>query len=230
MTSSSFRQALLQRRVTIGTWLQINNPTAAEVLANAGYEWIAIDIEHTDIDIVSLTALLRGMYGRGAAPIARVSTNDVIEIRRALDVGAAGVLVPFVSTADQARRAVAAARYPPLGVRGFSFCRANNWGTDFSSEAQSANDNVAVVIMIESKEGVENIKDIAAWTAWMRCSSAPMTCPAPMASPGRSRRRWSATRATGSSRPAGEQTSRLACSSSVPRLRRCARRWKMALP
>ena len=162
MTSSSFRQALLQRRVTIGTWLQINNPTAAEVLANAGYEWIAIDIEHTDIDIVSLTALLRGMYGRGAAPIARVSTNDVIEIRRALDVGAAGVLVPFVSTADQARRAVAAARYPPSGVRGFSFCRANNWGTDFSSEAQSANDNVAVVIMIESKEGVENIEDIAA--------------------------------------------------------------------
>lgn len=162
MTSSPFRQALLQRRVTIGTWLQINNPTAAEVLANAGYEWIAIDIEHTDIDIVSLTALLRGMYGRGAAPIARVTTNDVIEIRRALDVGAAGVLVPFVSTADQARRAVAAARYPPQGVRGFSFCRANNWGVDFASEAQSANDNVAVVIMIESKEGVQNIEEIAA--------------------------------------------------------------------
>jgi len=162
MTSSSFRQALLQRRVTIGTWLQINNPTAAEVLANAGYEWIAIDIEHTDIDIVSLMALLRGMYGRGAAPIARVSTNNVIEIRRALDVGAAGVLVPFVSTADQARRAVAAARYPPLGVRGFSFCRANSWGVDFASEAQSANDSVAVVIMIESKEGVENIQEIVA--------------------------------------------------------------------
>jgi 2-keto-3-deoxy-L-rhamnonate aldolase RhmA len=162
MTNSSFRQALLQRRVTIGTWLQINNPTAAEVLANAGYEWIAIDIEHTDIDIVSLTALLRGMYGRGAAPIARVSTNDTIEIRRALDVGAAGVLVPFVSTADQARRAVAAARYPPQGVRGFSFCRANNWGVDFASEARSANDNVAVVIMIESKEGVENIEAIVA--------------------------------------------------------------------
>ncbi len=162
MTNSSFRQALLQRRVTIGTWLQINNPTAAEVLANAGYEWIAIDIEHTDIDIVSLTALLRGMHGRGAAPIARVSTNDAIEIRRALDVGAAGVLVPFVSTADQARRAVAAARYPPQGVRGFSFCRANNWGIDFSSEARSANDNVAVVTMIESKEGVENIEAIVA--------------------------------------------------------------------
>jgi 2-keto-3-deoxy-L-rhamnonate aldolase RhmA len=158
----SFRKALLERRVTIGTWLQINNPTAAEVLANAGYEWIAIDIEHTDIDIVSLTALLRGMYGRGAAPIARVATNDVMDIRRALDVGAAGILVPFVSTPDQARRAVAAAKYPPQGVRGFSFCRANNWGVDFVAEARSANDRTSVIVMVESVEGVENVEEIVA--------------------------------------------------------------------
>lgn len=158
----SFRKALLERQVTIGTWLQINNPTAAEVLANAGYEWIAIDIEHTDIDIVSLTALLRGMYGRGAAPIARVATNDVMDIRRALDVGAAGILVPFVSTPDQARRAVAAAKYPPQGVRGFSFCRANNWGVDFVAEARSANDRTSVIVMVESVEGVENVEEIVA--------------------------------------------------------------------
>ena len=63
--SGSFRKALLERQVTLGTWLQINNATAAEVLANTGYDWISIDIEHTDIDIVSLTNLLRGMYGRG---------------------------------------------------------------------------------------------------------------------------------------------------------------------
>jgi 2-keto-3-deoxy-L-rhamnonate aldolase RhmA len=162
MGDSSFREALLQRRVTIGTWLQINNATAAEVLANAGYEWIAIDIEHTDIDITSLTDLLRGMYGRGAAPVARVASNNVLEIRRALDVGAAGVLVPFVSTAEQARQAVAAAKYPPVGVRGFSFSRANNWGVDFAAEARSANDRTAVVVMIESKEGVENIESIVA--------------------------------------------------------------------
>ena len=162
MIDSAFRKALLQRRVTIGTWLQINNATAAEVLANAGYEWIVIDIEHTDIDITSLTDLLRGMYGRGAAPIARVASNDVLEIRRALDMGAEGVLVPFVSTPDQARQAVAAAKYPPLGVRGFSFCRANNWGVDFAENARSANDETSVVVMIESKEGVENIDAIAA--------------------------------------------------------------------
>jgi 2-keto-3-deoxy-L-rhamnonate aldolase RhmA len=142
--------------------LQINNPTAAEVLANAGYEWIAIDIEHTDIDIASLTALLRGMHGRGAAPIARVATNGVMDIRRALDVGAAGVLVPFVNTAEQASRAVSAAKYPPMGVRGFSFSRANNWGADFERDARSANDETAVIVMIESREGVENVEEILA--------------------------------------------------------------------
>jgi 2-keto-3-deoxy-L-rhamnonate aldolase RhmA len=162
MAHGAFRRKLLERQVTIGTWLQINNPTSAEVLANAGYDWIAIDIEHTDIDIVSLTALLRGMYGRGAAPIARVTTNDVLEIRRALDVGAAGVLVPFVNTAEDARRAVAAAKYPPQGVRGFSFSRANDWGVNFAIEARTANEDTVVMAMIESAEGVENIEAILA--------------------------------------------------------------------
>jgi 2-keto-3-deoxy-L-rhamnonate aldolase RhmA len=162
MAKTPFRKALVQRQVTIGTWLQINNATAAEVLANAGYDWIAIDIEHTDIDITSLTDLLRGMHGRGPAPIARVATNGLMDIRRALDVGAAGVLVPFVNTAEQARQAVAAAKYPPQGVRGFSFSRANNWGVDFAQDAASANDETAVIVMIESRHGVENVEEILA--------------------------------------------------------------------
>jgi 2-keto-3-deoxy-L-rhamnonate aldolase RhmA len=162
MLDGAFRRALLERRVLIGSWLQINNATAAEVLARAGSDWIAVDIEHTDIDTGSLTGLLRGMYGRGAAPIARVTRNDVLEIRRALDVGAAGVLVPFINTAEQARQAVAAAKYPPLGVRGFSFSRANNWGADFQEDARTANENTAVVVMIESKDGAEHVEGIVA--------------------------------------------------------------------
>jgi 2-keto-3-deoxy-L-rhamnonate aldolase RhmA len=158
----AFRKALLERQVTLGTWLQINNATAAEVLANTGYDWISIDIEHTDIDIVSLTNLLRGMYGREVAPIARVTTNDTIEIRRALDVGAQGVLVPFVSSGEQARKAVQAAKYPPWGVRGYSFSRANDWGVGFTADVETANDETVVIVMIESKEGVENIDDILA--------------------------------------------------------------------
>jgi 2-keto-3-deoxy-L-rhamnonate aldolase RhmA len=92
--------------------------------------------------------------------VARVASNDTLEIRRALDAGAAGVLVPFVSTPEQARRAVSAARYPPAGVRGFSFSRANDWGVSFDSEARRANDDVAVIVMIESREGADSIEAI----------------------------------------------------------------------
>ena len=162
MTDGWFKQALRERRILIGSWLQINHPAAAEVLASAGSDWIAVDIEHTDIDITSLTELLRGMYGRSAAPIARVASNTVMDIRRALDAGAAGVLVPFVNSAEQARQAVAAAKYPPMGVRGFSFSRANNWGADFAEDARTANDTTAVIVMIESRQGAEAIEEILA--------------------------------------------------------------------
>jgi len=155
-----FRRALLERRVTIGSWIQINNATSTEILANAGYEWLGIDIEHTDIDITSLTGLLRGMYGRGTVPVARVAANETMAIRRALDMGVQGVFVPLVSTAEEARRAVAAAKYPPQGIRGFAFCRANDWGADFDAYVRTANDEIAVVVMIETREGVENIEHI----------------------------------------------------------------------
>lgn len=162
MASNSFRQALLERRVTVGSWIQISNPTSAEILARAGFEWLGIDIEHTDIDFTSLAGVLRGMYGRGSVPVARVANNELMAIRRALDLGAMGVLVPLISTAEQARQAVASAKYPPQGVRGFAFCRANNWGADFDAYARSANDEVAVVAMIETREGVSNIDEILA--------------------------------------------------------------------
>jgi 2-keto-3-deoxy-L-rhamnonate aldolase RhmA len=100
------------------------------------------------------------MYGRGPVPLARVPTNDVIAIRKALDVGAQGVLVPLVSTAEEAQRAVKAAKYPPEGVRGYCFSRMNKWGQEFDAYAQRANQEVTVIVMIETKEGVQNIDAI----------------------------------------------------------------------
>jgi len=160
MSSSSFREALLARRVTLGTWIQINHPTSAEVLAELGFDWIGVDLEHSDIDHVSFAQVMRGMYGRGPVPLARVPTNGVMEIRKALDVGAQGVLVPLVSTAQEAERAVKAAKYPPRGIRGYSFSRMNKWGQDFDTYAQQANSEITVIVMIETKEGVQNIDAI----------------------------------------------------------------------
>ena len=154
------RRALLDRCVTLGTWIQMPCPVSAEILSNAGFDWIAADMEHTDIDVREFTDLARGMHGRGAVPFARVRTNDLLAIRQVLDMGAQGVLVPLVNSPDEARRAVEAAKYPPLGVRGFCFSRMNNWGVDFDTYIRCANDDVAVVVMIESREAVEAIDDI----------------------------------------------------------------------
>jgi 2-keto-3-deoxy-L-rhamnonate aldolase RhmA len=162
MTTNSVRLALLERRVTLGTWIQIGHPAVAEVLAHAGFDWIAADMEHTDIDTAAFANMARGLHGRGVAPLARVGQNDTLAIRQVLDLGAQGVIVPLVHTAADAERAVAAAKYPPRGIRGFCFSRMNNWGADFESYAARANDDIAVVVMIESREGVENIDAILA--------------------------------------------------------------------
>lgn len=118
-------------------------------------------MEHTDIGMNELASIMRGMYGRGAIPIVRGESNDTIAIRRALDLGAQGVLVPLVESADEARRAVRSAKYPPAGIRGYSFSRMNDWGVDFDHYAANANDRIAVVVMIETKAGVEQVKEIA---------------------------------------------------------------------
>jgi len=157
------RKALLNREVTLGSWIQIGAcPALAEILANAGYDWLGVDCEHSDIGVEGFTALARGMHGRGAVPLARVRENDTLAIRQMLDAGALGVIVPLVNSAEEARKAVAAAKYPPLGVRGFCFSRMNDYGTNFDAYAAQANDDIAVVVMIESKRAVEDIDAILA--------------------------------------------------------------------
>lgn len=162
MVSNPVRQALLERTPTFGTWIQLGHGGIAEVLANAGYDWIAADCEHTDIDVQGFTELARGMHGRGSVPLVRVRENDTLAIRQVLDAGALGVIVPLVNSAEDARRAVAAAKYPPNGVRGFAFSRMNDWGVQFQEYCRDANDAIAVVVMIESRQAVESIEAILA--------------------------------------------------------------------
>lgn len=154
------KKALSNGRVSIGTWIQFGHPGIAEVLANAGFDWIAADMEHSDIGIQEFAGLCRGMHGRGSIPMARVRENAVLDIRQTLDMGAQGVIVPLVNDASDARRAVAAAKYPPAGIRGFAFHRNNDYGASFDEYVCNANDDVLVIVMVESKEAVKNIDEI----------------------------------------------------------------------
>jgi 2-keto-3-deoxy-L-rhamnonate aldolase RhmA len=148
MSENSVKHALQERKITIGTWIQINHPVVAEILANCDYDWIAADCEHTDIAVEGFAHIARGMHGRRPEPFVRVRENDTLAIRQVLDAGARGVIVPLVGSAQEARRAVAAAKFPPDGIRGFSFCRGNNYGLDFDQYSRQANQEIAVVVMI----------------------------------------------------------------------------------
>ncbi|HIJ64913.1 MAG TPA: 2,4-dihydroxyhept-2-ene-1,7-dioic acid aldolase [Candidatus Hydrogenedentes bacterium] len=162
MTNNTVRKALLERKVTLGGWIQCGNAATAEIFAHAGFDWVAADAEHSDFDVASCTQLFRGLHGRGCTPLVRVRENDTLAIRQMLDAGAAGVIIPLIASPQEAQRAVAASKYPPQGVRGYGFARMNEWGANFDLYAASANENVAIVVMIESKQGVENIDAILA--------------------------------------------------------------------
>ena len=154
------RKQLIEGGISFGTWMQIGHPAVAEILAECGYEWIAADCEHSEITIDGVASLARAMYGRKSLPMVRVKENDTLAIRQVLDTGAKGVFVPLINTAEEARKAVAATRYPPEGIRGFAYYRANDYGLNFKDYAETANEETLVVVMIETKQAVENIEEI----------------------------------------------------------------------
>lgn len=156
----NLKQALKERKLTVGSWIQTGSPVAAEILAATGYDWLAVDCEHSEIGLEMMASVFRAISAFDVAALVRVRENDTLAIRQALDMGANGVIVPLVNNAEQARKAVAAAKYPPEGVRGFGYCRMNEWGRRFDDYAANANQNIAVIVMIESKEAVDNIDEI----------------------------------------------------------------------
>ena len=156
----SCRQRLLNGQRLIGGWIQVIHPTAAEIIGRAGFDWVAIDCEHTEATMDQLAQLVRVLERYPTVPMARVRENSTLNIRQALDLGIGGVIVPLVHDRTAAEAAVAAAKYPPKGIRGFAFQRANAFGLDFAEYVARANEDVSVVAMIESRQGVENVREI----------------------------------------------------------------------
>ncbi len=144
----------------IGSWCQIAHPAVAEILAQAGFSWIALDCEHGEAEDGDIGDFCRAVAPFACVPLVRVKENATLPIRRALDLGAQGVIVPLVNNAADALRAVQAAHYPPKGVRGFAWQRGNQWGAAFDDYVQRF--DPLVVVMIESGEAVENIDSILA--------------------------------------------------------------------
>ena len=173
---NAFKQALATFQRQIGLWSGLCSPIVAEIISGAGFDWIVIDGEHAPNDIPSLLAQLQAMRGGTAEPVFRVPWNDPVIIKRALDVGARSLLVPFVQNADEARKAVVAARYPPLGIRGIAVgTRASDYG-----RIQGYHINARILIPAfwcswKAKQRLRKSKQSRPSKAWMDSSSVPAT-------------------------------------------------------
>lgn len=157
---NKLRQALLDRRLSLGAWMQIGHPACAEIFARAGFDWVCIDLEHGAIDLETMTNIFRTIDGFDCVPVARLPLNDPVWIHRTLDAGARGLIIPMVKTAAEAEAAIRESKYPPRGVRGYGYSRANMHGMDFAEYIASANEEIAMVMQIEHKDAIANIDTI----------------------------------------------------------------------
>ena len=163
MLTNTFKQALAARQPQIGLWLGLANSYSAEVLAGAGFNWLLIDGEHAPNDVRSVLAQLQAIAPYPSHPVVRPQWNDAVIIKQLLDTGAQTLLIPMVQTAGDAQQAVRACRYPPHGVRGVgsALARASRWNRE-PEYLSRANDEICVLVQIETREGVENLDAILA--------------------------------------------------------------------
>lgn len=147
----------------VGAWLSIGHPTVAEVTAAQEFDFVLIDTEHTSIGLETVENMSRGVEAADgdAETLVRVPSNDPVRIKRILDIGVSGVMVPMVESVDEAKQVVDAVRYPPTGQRGVASGRAAEYGDDFQEYVQSANGSITTVVQIETQQGLDNVEEIA---------------------------------------------------------------------
>ena len=164
LTPTTLRDRLAgSDRTLVGLWACSGSPLVAEILAGSGVDWLLIDMEHSANTLSSVLAQLQAVAAYPVAPVVRVPYGDDVILKQVLDIGAQNVLVPMVSSAEQARELVAAVRYPPRGRRGVgsSLSRSARWNR-VEGYLAAADDHVSLIVQVESAEAVENAAEIAA--------------------------------------------------------------------
>ncbi len=156
----SLKQKLKNGQLTIGSWIMMGHPMSVEVMSLAGFEWLVIDIEHTSIDLQTAENLIRAIQSKDIKALVRVSKNEEVVIKRILDMGADGIIVPMVCSKEDAITAVNYAKYPPLGKRGVGLYRASGYGIKFEEYKKWVNEELVIIAQIEHIDAVNNIDDI----------------------------------------------------------------------
>lgn len=158
MKKNRVKELWREGKASIGTWLALGSPIVSEIVANVGFDWVVIDTEHGAIDIETTQSIIQAILTTNVVPIIRVPWNDPALIKRALDAGGYGVVVPMVNSKEDAEKAVQASRYPPIGLRSVGGPRFRLYGgLDYF---EHANEEILVIVQIEHKDAVKNIDEI----------------------------------------------------------------------
>lgn len=162
MQTNIVKEKLKKGEPSIGAFIITAHPTIAEVMARAGFEWLVFDMEHGVIGIESVEIMAQAISATTTVPLVRVPWNDFVVIKQVLDTGVMGLVIPMVNTAQQAKQAVRATRYPPKGIRGIGPHRAIGFGTLANRYFDRADENILLVIQVEHIQAVKNLKEILA--------------------------------------------------------------------
>ena len=156
----SLKKRLKAGELTIGSWITIANLSVAEIMAKAGFDWLTVDMEHSAITLSEAQKLIQTIELSGVVPLVRVGENNPNLIKRVMDMGSHGVIVPMVNSKEDAIKAFSAVKYPLLGIRGVGLARAQGYGFDFERYRNWVNKESVVIIQIEHIEAVNNLEDI----------------------------------------------------------------------
>lgn len=154
------KKKLIKNELTIGSWVMIGNSTSVEVMASAGFDWLAIDLEHTCIDLETTQTLIQVIQAKNVKALVRVGKNEEVIIKRVLDMGADGIIVPMICSKEDAERVINFSKYPPFGKRGVGLSRATGYGSQFEDYKKWVDKELVIIAQIEHIDAVKNIDEI----------------------------------------------------------------------
>ena len=157
---SPLKKKLISNSISLGSWVTIPSQQVVEIMATAEFEWLCIDLEHAPISIESVCNLIGHIQGNGMQALVRVSKNEEVVIKRVLDAGADGIIIPMIKSKKDAIKAVNFVKYPPIGKRGVGLNRAQKYGYSFKEYKNWTENNVVIIPQIEHIEAVENLEEI----------------------------------------------------------------------
>ena len=152
--------SLREKKFTLGSWITLGHPSIAEVMCEAGFDWLCVDIEHSQINIDNLLNLIIAIQGKKMKAYVRVGSNDPSTIKRVLDSGADGIIIPQINTLDEAKRAIKNVRYSPMGERGLGLARAQGYGFNLENYLKGKARNIELIVQIEHYKGIKNLHQI----------------------------------------------------------------------